>query len=167
MMDRAMTARCLTGLIAVTGCSHAGIASIGVVAPEGMASGGFVKKPINCACCCVRVKVAIIIPRPMPQITHSEADRKNNTRLPRIGTPKANRATTSANPISKASRRKIGATFAMISSELPAGVMSNCSIVPSSFSRTSDAEDTTEPCNTNNKPIMPVVINQELLRPGL
>src|SRR4030095_722872 len=120
-----------------------------------------------CACCCVRVKVAIIIPIPMPQITHSEADRKNNKRLPRIGTPKTSRATLSARPISIASRRKIGATFAMINSQLLAGVINNCSIVPISFSRTSEAEDTTDPCSTKRSPITPVVMNQALLRPGL
>ena len=78
-----------------------GMASIGVVAPERIASGGFVKKPMSCACCCVRVNVAIIIPMPMPQSTHNDAAKKNNRRLPRIGTPKTIRATPSARTMSK------------------------------------------------------------------
>src|SRR5581483_5504030 len=115
---REIIAKCLTGLMAVTGWSQAGIASIGVVAPDSRARGGLVKKPINCACCCVRVNVAIIIPSPIPQSTHSEAERKNKSKLPRTGTPKTTRATPSASPMSIESSRKMGATLAMMISEL-------------------------------------------------
>ena len=143
------------------------MASIGVVAPESKASGGLVKKPISCACCWVRVKVAIIIPSPMPHNTHSDAERKNNNRLPRTGTPKTTRATVRASTMSAANSRKIGPTFARMISDPPAGVISSCSSVPISFSRTSEAEETTEPCNTSNRPIIPVVMNHALFRPGL
>ena len=35
---------------------------------------------------------------------------------------------------------------------VPAGVMSNCSMVPTSFSRTSASEETTDPCSTSSNP---------------
>ena len=69
--------------------------------------------------------------------------------------------------MSNANKRNIGATFATIISELLAGVIKSCSTVPISFSRTSAAEETTEPCNTKSSPIIPVVMNHALLRPGL
>src|ERR1039458_713196 len=51
MLPRTITAKWWTGLNTVTGCSHFGIASTGLRAPDKEESGGLIKKAVSCACC--------------------------------------------------------------------------------------------------------------------
>ena len=49
-------------MMTVTGCSHRGIASTGLKAPDSVARGGFTKKLVNKACCADLLKVAMTVP---------------------------------------------------------------------------------------------------------
>ncbi len=60
-----------------------------------------------------------------------------------------------------------GVILAMMISEVDAGDISNCSIVPASLSRTMAADETSELFRINSKPNTPVTINHESTRPGL
>src|SRR5215472_10324511 len=55
----------------------------------------------------------------------------------------------------------------MVISVAVAGVISNCSIVPTSFSLIIVAAETTEPLLTKRIPMVPVTMNHELTSPGL
>src|SRR5215469_2591344 len=55
----------------------------------------------------------------------------------------------------------------MVISVAVAGVISNCSIVPTSFSLIIVAAETTEPLLTSRIPIVPVTMNHEFTSPGL
>src|SRR5215831_683577 len=55
----------------------------------------------------------------------------------------------------------------MVISVAVAGVISNCSMVPTSFSLIIVAAETTEPLLTNRIPMVPVTMNHELTSPGL
>ena len=82
---RVISAKCRMGLSSVKGCIQCGMASTGVSAPEREASGGLMKKLINCACCADLVKVAMTVPMPMPQSRHKAAPPKTSRRLPLKG----------------------------------------------------------------------------------
>jgi hypothetical protein len=55
----------------------------------------------------------------------------------------------------------------MMISEVVAGDISNCSMVPASRSFTIDADATSELFRINNSPKTPVTMNQESFSPGL
>ena len=65
------------------------------------------------------------------------------------------------------SRMNSGTIFATMISDVDAGHISNCSIVPRSRSLTIAAADTNEPFRMQSSPKIPVTVNQELTRPGL
>src|SRR5262249_5409880 len=164
---RAIVEKWLIGLSSVNGCIHSGIASTGVVAPDSIESGGLTKKLINCACCCDLLNVARNVPMPIPASTQSIPAANSNTRLPRIGNPKTRRATMSASTIWVESSANSGAILAVTISTACAGVISNCSIVPASFSLTIDAPPMIEPLSTSRMPSTPVTMNHALSNPGL
>ncbi len=60
-----------------------------------------------------------------------------------------------------------GAILAMMISEVLAGDISNCSMVPRSRSLTMAAEATIEPFRISSRPNTPVTMNQDATRPGL
>src|SRR5580704_12200001 len=66
MAPREICPKCWIGLNCATGCSHFGIASTGVNAPESEVSGGFTKKRVSCACRADFVNVAMKVPMLMP-----------------------------------------------------------------------------------------------------
>ena len=72
-----------------------------------------------------------------------------------------------ATSIIRHSRKKSGAILAMMISEVLAGDISNCSMVPASRSRTIAADATRELFMISSKPRTPVTINQESTSPGL
>ena len=49
MLERAITLKWRIGLTRTSGCSHPGIASAGVMAPDAVVSRGFTKKLVSCA----------------------------------------------------------------------------------------------------------------------
>src|SRR2546430_8730782 len=86
---RAMVEKWAMGLRSVSGCTHLGIASIGVRPPDSMASGGVMKKLMSCVWLAERAKGEINVPRPMPLGTqHAQAER-NRPGVPRDGTPRS------------------------------------------------------------------------------
>src|SRR5258708_7687270 len=63
--------------------------------------------------------------------------------------------------------REAGTIEQLMISEVDAGDISNCSIVPASLSRTMAADETSELFRIKSKPNTPVTINHESTRPGL
>src|ERR1017187_11021942 len=72
MVPRTMVAKWWTGFSTVRGCSHFGIASIGLSAPDKEESGGVLKKLGRWACCADLLNVAMTVPMLIPDKMHRE-----------------------------------------------------------------------------------------------
>ena len=164
---RAITAKWATGFSTVRGWIQAGIASIGVRAPERLASGGLTKKLIIWVCVAERARVAMKVPIPMPVSTQNAEASSRRARLPRNGTWKTTRATTRTRATMPMSRTKSGVILAATISTVVAGVIRSCSTVPVSFSRIIVAAATREPFSTMSVPRTPVTMNHAFTSPGL
>src|SRR6202020_2681961 len=79
-----------------TGCSHFGMASTGVNAPEREVSGGFTKNSVSCACLADLVNVAMNVPMLIPHNKHNAAAVTTRSVLPRKGIPNTMRISATA-----------------------------------------------------------------------
>ena len=81
-LPRAITAKWWIGFTTVNGCSHFGIASTGLKAPDNVANGGFTKKLVNNACCADLLKVAMTVPMLIPERIQSAPPPNTSSKLP-------------------------------------------------------------------------------------
>ena len=125
------------------------------------------KKAISWACWADLAKVALTVPMLMPDRMHRAAAESTSGSWPWKGTPNASLMTAIPRIDVMNSRTNSGATFAMMISEVLAGDISNCSMVPASRSFTMAPAATSELFRINNSPRTPVTMNQESFSPGL
>src|SRR6516162_8606831 len=117
---------------------------MGEVAPESSVIGGLTKNVSSCACCCDLETVASVTPIPIPASAAQTPATTNNQSAPLNGRPKTSMATPSEMNRTTIISTKTGVVLASNISPVCAGVMSNCSMVPVSFSLTASAEATSE-----------------------
>src|SRR5258706_173937 len=143
------------------------MASTGLSAPDSEDSGGIKKKLVSCACCAHLLNVAVTMPMLVPAQMQSAPPKSRKTMLPWNGTSNASLRTAMATSIIMHRRINNGVILAMMISEVDAGDISNCSIVPASLSRTMAADETSELFSKSAQPNTPVTINHESTSPGL
>src|SRR3989442_4990309 len=81
------------GLRSVSGCTHFGIASIGVSPPDSIASGGLMKKLISCVWLAERANVETKVPGAMADSKEHAHAASSSARPPRDGLADTRRAT--------------------------------------------------------------------------
>ena len=155
------------GLNCATGCSHFGMASTGVNAPEREVSGGFTKNRVSCACLADLVNVAINVPMLIPHNRHKAAAATTRRVLPRNGIRNTTRISATAMVPIMHSSTNSGKSLATMICVVEAGDISNCSSVPASRSFTIAAEEISDPFRIKSTPSIPVTMNHVGARPGL
>ncbi len=93
IVPRTMVAKWWIGFNTVRGCSHFGIASTGLSAPEREDIGGLMKKLVSWACCADFENVAITVPMLIPERMQRQPAKSKSRTLPWKGTPKTKRMT--------------------------------------------------------------------------
>ena len=111
-----------------------GMESIGVMVPDRNMMGNSPKKHSSSACCKVLVMEAISTPMAIALNRNTAVNARNRNRLPWMGTPNHQMM----NRLGKNPRMpttSVGTVLARNISQIRVGVTSNCSTVPTSFSR--------------------------------
>src|SRR5687768_14175093 len=97
------------------------------------------------ATCCDSATVEIINPRPSAPARYSDSASSSNSHEPCIGSPNSSIDANTMNTDVASEMTKYGSVLPMMYVPVPSGAIRTCSIVPRSFSRTTDNDvDTTD-----------------------